>query len=59
MSYYVNKFSSTFFSLFFKLLTLISSVKRWFDKLFQSFMILTKEYLRELTLADFICILYR
>ena len=32
---------------------------RWFDKLFQSLMILTKkEYLTELTLADFVCILY-
>ena len=39
--------------------SLISSVKRWFGRLFQSLMIFTKkEYLRELTLADFICILY-
>ena len=38
---------------------LISSVKRWFGKLFQSLTILPKkEYLKELTLANFVCILY-
>ena len=38
---------------------LISSVKRWFGKLFQSLTILTKkEYLKELTLANLVCILY-
>ena len=41
------------------LLTLILSVKRWFGKLFQSLTILPKkEYLKELTLANFVCILY-
>ena len=38
---------------------LISSVKRWLGKLFQSLTILTKkEYLKELTLANLVCILY-
>ena len=47
------------FKAFLNLLTLISSVKRWFDKLFQSLTILTKkEYLKELTLANLVCILY-
>ena len=40
---------------FLNLLTLISSVKRWFGELFQSLTILTKkEYLKELTLADLV-----
>ena len=43
MSFCVNKSSSIFLSLFLNLLTLISSVKRWFGKLFQSLTILTKK----------------
>ena len=60
MSFCVNKSSSIFLSLFkFKLLTLISSVKRWFGKLFQSLTIRTKkEYLKEFTLASLVCTLY-
>ena len=47
------------FKTFLNLLRLISSVKRWFGKLFQSLAILTKkEYLKELTLANLVCILY-
>ena len=37
----------------------MSSVKRYFGKLFPSLTILTKkEYLKELTLANLVCILY-
>ena len=55
MSFCVNKSSSTFLSLFLNLLRLISSVKRWFGKLFQSLTILTKkEYSKELTLANLV-----
>ena len=44
---------------FLNLLTLISSAKRWFGKLFQSLTILTKkEYLKELALDNLVCILY-
>ena len=54
MSFCVNKSPSTFLSLFLNLLRLISSVKRWFGRLFQSLTILTKkEYLKELTLANY------
>ena len=43
---------------FLNLLRLISSVKRWFGKLFQSLTILMKkDYLKELTLANLVCIL--
>ena len=47
------------FKPFLNLLALIWSVKRWFGKLFQSLTILTKkDYLKELTLANLVCILY-
>ena len=53
----INLHSS--FKAFLSLLTLIWSVKRWFSKLFQSLTILTKnDYLKELTLANLVCILY-
>ena len=43
------------FKPFLKLLTLISSVKRWFGKLFQSLTILTKkEYIKDLTIFELI-----
>ena len=47
------------FKPFLNLLTLIWSVKRWFGKLFQSLTIPTKkDYLKELTLANLVCIFY-
>ena len=54
----INLYPS-FYRPFLNLLTLISSVKRCFGKLFLSLTILTKkEYLKELTLANLVCILY-
>ena len=47
------------FKPFLNLLTLTWSVKRWLSKVFQSLTILTKkDYLKELTLANLVCILY-
>ena len=56
---YLFKKAFNFNFVFLLLFRSISSVKRWFGKLFQSLTILTKkQYLKELTLANLVCILF-